>query len=167
MNTNSTLPETGFLSLNPKKDIALIMMSFIINDTITLSPFSVIQLISGVGEFQPNTMIKSEVAILMSKLFSQAVFIASENNISIDVSRDDVVMLRTWLETRMIHCEKERDEENRNAVPAEHAKFSPDTYIGMKLLLIELREWLLGERVIQPEYAEPVRRKEVSYPDED
>lgn len=156
---NSTLPQTGFASLNPQKDAALIMMSFTVNDTISLSTFSVTNLIKGVGNFVPGQMIRSEIAILMSKLFTSAVE-TSEDSCKIDVSRDDVVLLRQWLETRMAHCEQEKNAYNEaiaiwNDKPSYSRgeepvnKFNPDTYIGMKLLLIELREWLLGEEVIE------------------
>lgn len=151
MNTNSTIPETGFASLNPQKDAAMIMMSFILADTLSLSSFSVIQLIKGVQEIAPKTMIQSEIAILMSKLFTSAVE-SNDDQCKVDISREDVVLLRKWLENRMRHCEAERDEENKQINKGlrtdSDRKFNPDSYIGMKLLLIELREWLLGEEVV-------------------
>lgn len=152
MNTNSTIPETGFASLKPQKDAAMIMMSFIVTDIIALSTFSVIQLLKGVQEITPKTMIKAEIAILMSKLFTSAVETSSNDQCKIEVNREDVVLLRNWLETRMRHCEDEREEENRKidrgSMSNSERRFNPDTYIAMKLLLIELREWLLGEEVI-------------------
>lgn len=161
----NTLPETGFASLKPKKDAALIMMSFIVSDIITLSKFSIMQLIAGVAEFTSGTMIQAEIAIMLSKLFNAVMDdtnIGIGHNIEFNVTRNDVVMLRQWLEQRMRHCELEREQENQtytewintnsNSIHMDKEQpirnFNPDTYIGMKLLLIELREWLLGEEVI-------------------
>ncbi len=50
--------------------------------------------------------------------------------------RKEVVWLRDILELRMKHCEKERDDRSES--------FNADTYIGQKMLLLDLREWLLG-----------------------
>lgn len=60
------------------------------------------------------------------------------------VSYKEVKTLKEWLEARMKHCEQERD--NRTTWPHNGApKFNPDTYIGQKLLLLDLKELLLGE----------------------
>ena len=56
----------------------------------------------------------------------------------------EVKILKEWLEARMRHCEQERD--NRTTWPHNgELKFNPDTYIGQKLLLLDLRELLIGE----------------------
>lgn len=90
----------------------------------------------------------------------------------LSVNRDDVLQLRYWLEARMLHCENERiaentaieqwnerfnhymentrrdeDEAREFAGTEPQRNFNPDSYITMKLLLIELREWLLGTTV--------------------
>lgn len=137
---------TGFSSTNSQKNVARVLMSFITSDIITLSDFSINQLIQGVSEYKPNIMIESEVVILLSKLYNET--LGNPTLIQIPVTRKEVQLLRQWLEQRMLHCEKEREAENNNTNMTEYDKhFNPDSYITMKLLLIELHEWLLGEEV--------------------
>ncbi|MHA2180099.1 MAG: hypothetical protein ACXAAH_01610 [Promethearchaeota archaeon] len=59
---------------------------------------------------------------------------------SVELNRDEVNTLMEWIDARMQHCEKERDE--RATHPCGTAKFNSDTYITMKLLLIDLKQWL-------------------------
>ena len=65
--------------------------------------------------------------------------IGKPSEVALAVDRQDLFILRKWLEVRMLHCEMERDTRSD--------KFNPDTYIGQKLLLLDLRELLLGEAV--------------------
>jgi hypothetical protein len=59
---------------------------------------------------------------------------------SLDLTREEVGHLVEWIDARMKHCEKERDE--RATHPCGTAKFNSDTYITMKFLLIDLKQWL-------------------------
>jgi hypothetical protein len=69
------------------------------------------------------------------------------NTSSMEVDYEDLKILRKWLELRMSHCEKERDARTVWPHNPEVLKFNPDTYIGQKLLLLDLRELMLGEIV--------------------
>lgn len=86
---------------------------------------------------------------LYDKLVQLIFDVISLSNVIVDMNdhsfvvgsftREELQQLVELIKLRMAHCEKERDERNE--------KFNPDTYIGMKLLLIELKELLLGEIV--------------------
>ena len=80
------------------------------------------------------------VDALLVTIHSEAREIYEPNHVTdLELSRDELQMLIKFLLARMKHCEKERDERSE--------KFSPDTYIAQKLLLIELKEIMLGEIV--------------------
>lgn len=90
------------------------------------------------------TMMKSKSVQLILRLAKSIPMILHEEVVNINVDRKDLQNLRTWLELRMAHCEKEREE--RIVIPGTtQQKFNPDTYIGQKLLLLDLRELLMGE----------------------
>lgn len=89
-------------------------------------------------------------------------------------TRSDVITLKAFLEARMEHCEKERDERTLNNEGME--VFNPDTYIAMKLLLLDIREWLIGEIIEykedntydgqdEAEEAEPTPEDSINYDD--
>ena len=81
----------------------------------------------------------------MLRLFKLTPLFQVELKATLTVTRGEVKTMRSWLETRMSHCEMER--ENRTTTKNGHPKFNPDTYIGQKLLLLDLRELLLGDIV--------------------
>ena len=58
----------------------------------------------------------------------------SEQQIDESVTREEVEELKRLVEFRLTHCESEKENNN----PA----FNADTYISMKLLLLDIREWL-------------------------
>lgn len=62
-------------------------------------------------------------------------------------NRAEVEMMRSYVEARLTHCEAEREEDATREIETSNNKsgFNPDTYISMKLLLLDIREWLIGE----------------------
>lgn len=62
-----------------------------------------------------------------------------DKTVTLFITRKELLLAKKWLEARMQHCEKERE--------ARSEKFNADTYIGQKLLLIDIRELLIGEIV--------------------
>lgn len=149
------IPETGFNSLTPEFKTEMIMASMRLRDVITLSFFSIWQIISGLNNMAETIAITGgkhlgdkSIAILQlsGKLFTAAMTITGnatpEAVVKIEVSREEVKLMLEMLKIRMTHCEKQRDARNE--------KFNPDTYIGQKLLLISIREWLMLDAVEVP-----------------
>lgn len=141
----------------------------------TFSAFALGQLLKGAfPQLRNQSNIIDADILLLQKLTIYGV--EWTDNQSIGLTRDEVRTLREWLESRMAHCEKERDSEieeqslwsKQHTARANHygeqgfngheslakadvdfprpvQNFDQDTYITMKLLLIDIREWLLGE----------------------
>lgn len=70
------------------------------------------------------------------------------------LSYDELCTLRIWLELRMKHCEEERDQRipaiDKDGFPIPGVyKFNPDSYIAMKLLLLDIRELMLGNIIVE------------------
>jgi hypothetical protein len=139
-NTFENIPSTGFTSTNVETKSEYVRVENNVSDDIKLSTFSILQLIEGANASAKDKRTVDAVDVqVMSKLFTYAVstgFNGAHQDTTIHVTRNEVKIMKKFIEARMSHCEQERD--NRND------KFNPDTYIGQKLLLIELREWLLG-----------------------
>ena len=114
----------------------------------TLDSFSLIQFIKGArlwlddqwGVKDAKT-VEIHTVMLMSTLHENLIpmQIADRKYMTCELrlDRSDVQLLKEFLELRMKHCEIERDNEDK--------EFNPDTYISMKLLLIELGTWLMGD----------------------
>lgn len=65
---------------------------------------------------------------------------------TIEFTRTQVEILRAFLEAKMHKCELERDQRIQY-VESQDMKFNADTYVGMKLMLLDIREWLIGTAV--------------------
>lgn len=107
------------------------------------SLFAISQFIHG-AMFMADDMIVSkkgiimpEALILVCKLSIIAQTIPDKGESLIELDRNEVEILKQFLSVRMQHCEDERDMRSE--------KFNPDTYIGQKLLLLDIREWLMVE----------------------
>lgn len=141
MNNYKNLPATGYNSMDAKYETKELTVSYRVNDIISLSLFSIVQLLFGAtlvtkdnSSTDPFTLIT-----LLAKLQIAHIDVKVGADIKLPVTRKEVYQLLHLLDLRMKHCEAERDSGND--------KFNPDTYIGQKLLLIDLREWLLLEEV--------------------
>jgi len=108
---------------------------------IKFSMFAIVQFLEGFElQVRDSTLIyiPKEHVLLGIKLSKIIVIVTSgQEHAEIEISREELKTLRVWLEMRMQHCEKERDKRSKN--------FNPDTYIGQKFLLLDIRELLLGE----------------------
>lgn len=145
----NNIPKSGYNSLQPESDVKTAVVSLRVRDIIVLSSFSIIQLIFGLTHvqkldtaafreyFHKNAIAILRVAGLLYHAHIAPQFKGEEDIIKLTVTREDVEVMVQLLHIRMAHCEKQRDEKDLN--------FNPDTYIGQKLLLIDLREWLLVE----------------------
>lgn len=120
------------------------------NGILSLTGFAVMQFLEGAELEVSDTTIKlmdtRAVKLILKLSKSIPLLQCEEKGARIDVDYKDLSFLRRWLELRMQHCEQERDARttwNRGGI--DFPKFNPDTYIGMKLLLLDLRELMLGE----------------------
>jgi len=100
-----------------------------------ISKFTMVQFILGTVDFTNLPSTQKSFDILA--LFTNLVMTDPTEEHKVYLKRDEVKMLEVWLKRRMAHCEMERD----NKSP----KFNPDTYISMKILLLEIKEFLMGE----------------------
>lgn len=126
---------------------------------LTLSQFAVKQLLLGAQllfnnntGYSKETLTKDQIRLVF-RLTELSVY--SEEIIE-KVFRDfEVQILREFLEARMAHCEKEKEENN--------VLFNADTYVSMKLMLIDIREWQLGKIVIEELESIDIRKQEEIY----
>jgi hypothetical protein len=86
-----------------------------------------------------DKFIPKDAGQLAVRLFRAIENMNGEPSIQISLERSQVETLKKMLEARMLHCEKERDNRQED--------FNPDTYISQKLLLLDIREWLMAYSV--------------------
>lgn len=164
MNTEQTsnIPATGFATIDTQNEQARKLVAFNLLARFSFSYFSARQLILGAG-LNNVAMLNKAQQVVLSHLAVYAMSIEGEQVEPLQLYRGDVQILRLWLESRMAHCEEERDARvtvrdgagvhvvgkldfNSQAIePATDLKFNPDTYIAMKFLLLDIREWLAGD----------------------
>jgi hypothetical protein len=165
--TFENIPQTGFSSTNADVQTKTAIIALRMKGTILLNLFSIFQIIGGANNADKVSFMgvnPYDVLGVISKLYQAAIscnIMPSDSpeehyakQVAIDVTRGDMKIILGLLENRMHHCEEERD--NRSA------RFNPDTYIGQKLLLIELKEWLLCDSIIIQEESLP-SKKSVSF----
>jgi hypothetical protein len=167
MKTNyQNIPASGYNSLRPEFVTKPIMASMRQSDQIVLSPFSILQLISGLTHIQQhedkeyvkyfidNALAVMRVAGLLYAAHIGPKFKGEEEQLKFEVTREDMEVMVKLLKIRMTHCEKQRDNRDLN--------FNPDTYIGQKLLLIDLKEWLMIEAIVLDNIMEEESKHPVS-----
>lgn len=146
MTNYNNIPASKFNSLQPEFTTEMLMVSFRTRDRIVLSAFAIFQILAGLKHLEKNHEWSSDpfdVLKLAGLLYSSAMAPRRQGEeCELEVTRADVKTMIEMLNLRMAHCERERDNESPN--------FNADTYIGQKLLLIELREWMLLEQVTVP-----------------
>lgn len=165
----SNIPATGFAAIDVVHSKKHVLAEFNESARFTLSHFSLLQLLHGhpltAQDRRMETLLAGEV---LRKIAFYALEGEKDGEIkTVELHRKEVQLLRNWLEARMKHCEEERDSratihdgpgvkvvghidlENPSlgAQPVSDAvlKFNPDTYIAQKYLLLDIREWLLGD----------------------
>lgn len=132
-----------------------INVRLLVNATIRFNGFAIAQFIEGADLILTSS--KCFNAVILAKLIIK---LMRSLNAEMVFSYEELCILRSWLEARMHHCEKERDElipspmtrPQREKSEYVHTalKFNADTYIGQKFLLLDLRELLLGEILTVP-----------------
>jgi hypothetical protein len=104
----------------------------------SLTLFACIQVIAGAEFIEVFQNAKQNIAItrLLGKLSIYAINLTgTDEPLQVELERSEVEHMKTLLEARMRHCEIERDQQSSN--------FNADTYISQKLLLLDIREWLM------------------------
>lgn len=151
-NTNyKNIPSTGFKYGETETKTEQAITLFNHKGTISLSIFSIIQLVEGAKLLinQIKTDLIDRQLVLTYMLLTNNTIVIPPTNTTIDISvdRKSMTNMKDFLLARMAHCERERD--NREI------GFNADTYIAQKMLLLEIKEWLMGEVIlvtpIQPE----------------
>lgn len=157
--TYSNIPKSGFNSLMPEFETSTVVVQMRSKDRLSLSIFSIYQILAGLRLLQDyvKATAKDHVSLrwlaepfniltISGKLFEAALGAhaddvkSHERVVEFDVERKEVKIMLELLQMRMAHCEKQRDDRD--------PMFNPDTYIGQKLLLIELKEWLMLEETL-------------------
>lgn len=136
MKNYENIPSNSLKVIDFSEKSENVNVRFFSNGTIELSHFAVMQLLQGAitvvaGNDPYNVFGRRE-----SNLYFYLTKLLLTPAAKLFVERLDLRVFKVWLEARMEHCEKERD--------AQNPKFNPDTYIGQKLLLLDLRELLVG-----------------------
>lgn len=141
----TNIPQGGIKVVSSETKTSHKMVKQNMSFVLALSGFAIIQFIEGAkilfygmksSDFAPMTQV--QLFVKLTAILQRG--LESRNMDSLDelfVTREDMYLLKGFLEIRMSHCEKERDDRD----PA----FNADTYIGQKLLLLDIRELLLGE----------------------
>lgn len=146
------IPDSGFSIIDQSNDKMIVRVEAFKEGVITLSPFSIFQILEGAeylpelqeGKSIPASLFK--VYVKLNSAFRKVQLGEFGTRIEFFLTRYEILLLIRLLKARMKHCEWERDK--RITVPGpngeEFDKFNPDTYIGQKLLLLELTELLMG-----------------------
>lgn len=141
LQVTQNIPATGYSVSNEATDTGYKNVKFSLRGEFTFSAFAIKQLLQGyeqhledvLGGISSNAIVKTHAKLLTTL----AIYGLSDQATVIPLKREEVAVLRVWLETRMKHCEEQRDIRDDN--------FNPDTYIAQKFLLLDLREFLAGE----------------------
>ena len=142
------IPTNSLVLIDKKTETTTCQIRKFYSGTISLTGFAISQFMEG-AEIEANdemlTTINSKAVQLILRLAKLIPILQAEPVVRIDVKYTDLVHLRRWLELRMQHCEQECDQRTPALWNPEQQKFNPDTYIGQKLLLLDLRELMIGE----------------------
>lgn len=152
--TYVNIPSNAITVVTANRETVRRRVSMVVSAVLKVVPFAIIQLIEGVQAYVDRTgndgSLKSADVNLLLRLVRSVGLWTGDPNIALELTfmYDELVTLRGWLEERIAHCETERD--NRTMVETSTGmveKFNPDTYIGLKLILLDVRELMLGEFV--------------------
>ena len=147
----TNIPSNSLVVISKQTETTHRRVKLVTEAQLQLTGFAIAQFMEGVelvvAEATIKTMEVSTVKLIL-KLSKATTLLQSGPVTGITVDYKELTLLREWLELRMIHCEKEREERTTITYVKDgpsFPKFNPDTYIGQKLLLLDLRELMLGE----------------------
>lgn len=145
-NVVNIIPQNSISLINSKQSINTIRVKQFANGSFEFTQFALAQFVEGVQFISEIVNKKSFIDRAIFELYVKCnkalldSLLKTDKVISLDLTRIELITLKQWLEARMSHCEKERE--------AGNPKFNIETYIGMKLLLIDIRELLIGEVIL-------------------
>lgn len=147
----SNIPRNSLIVVDKSTDNMSVRVRRFRSGIIALTGFAVAQFLEGAELFAKKVKsVYSEDVQLMLRLSKITPGFQHYQSVQLPVNFRELQMLREWLELRMAHCEKERDERTLSPFgDGTNPKFNPDTYIGQKLLLLDLRELMIGEIIEQ------------------
>lgn len=146
MEVISNFPESNLIATNIKVAVRTCKVKLPINFTLTIPSFSRVQFLEGFSLDSKLPPIDKAYSTSTRAHYKLAVKIALNNDSLFDAS--ELRMLKVMLELRMSHCEKERDERKTVSINGtEIPIFNADSYIAMKILLLDIKELLLGDIV--------------------
>jgi hypothetical protein len=135
----NNIPTEGFVSIDNQTTTTTAVVRQNVKGYFKLSLFAIAQFINGANLYafvRNDSKVSGKEMHLLSRLALLALNAGNDGfETSLGLDREEVTILKNLLTIRMQHCEKERDERSEN--------FNPDTYIGQKLLLLDIREWLM------------------------
>ena len=134
------IPSTNFKANDTVSKATKAIIQQNVSSILDLSRFSITQLIYGAkNEILQNEGSVERNAVLLYMILNEKFFESAMDTdiLILEVERNQVIIMRKWIEARLAHCEKERDDRN--------PRFNPDTYIHLKMLLLDIREWLSGD----------------------
>lgn len=152
------IPESRVIASDIRRDKTRATVELLRCANLVIPSFSIIQFIEGANIWAKDVKVVSfqrEAIQLLALLAKSLPLVAKDATaITITVSLNDLGILRKWLELRMKHCELERDnrilctDKDHKEIPGQY-KFNPDSYIAMKLLLLDIRELMLGDIIVE------------------
>ena len=150
-NELKTVPCNSLIVVDKKCDNTTVRVRRFREGIIALTGFAIAQFLEGAELLAQSKHGCSRKDTLLILRLAKGIGVLQHNpSVSISVDYLDLVHLREWLELRMAHCEVERDQRTViHVADKEFPKFNADTYIGQKLLLLDLRELMLGEIIEQ------------------
>lgn len=148
------IPASGFTVMHQSTRFFKAVINAFEEGAITLSKFSIIQLLEG-AEIDPDINPEKVVSVTVFKAYQKLnnkfrrSLVDNSDEQLLQIDRQELNIFIKWLRIRMHHCEVERD--TRVVDEFDNPKFNPDTYIGQKLLLMELLNLAMGDVVdIEP-----------------
>lgn len=136
--TNYINLQNGIIVNSVKSSVKTAIISLTKTANLKLSNFHVLMFLYGAKlhvESLKQEMVDKDILSLYMSLNEVLVENAPEKEF--EFTSKQLRFLEQFLISRIDHCEKERDDRN--------TKFNPDTYISMKLMLLNIKELMLGE----------------------
>lgn len=139
MTTNYVNVQNGITVNSVQNKAQKALIGTVTNANLKLNNFHILMFLYGariyVENLQQTLFVDKEVLSLYMTLNEKLI----EGNEEIDYtfSINQLRFLEQFLIARLDHCEKERDERS--------PRFNPDTYISMKLMLLDIKKLMLGE----------------------
>lgn len=119
------IPDHRFTVQNDLQEMKTITCEISVSAEFIFNQFAAVQFIMG----SSNVIVEPR---LMELLLNAAM--VPNGHVTASYTRADIMKLVELLQSRMRHCEYERDNGSE--------RFNPDTYIAQKMLLLDLKEWL-------------------------